>query len=78
MSCWLIGLGERHDVFVLAGPAARSGFLRVELDDPVRASCALTRRMAMMVARAAVWEPMPTVDRDWVLDSATEVAGVRT
>ena len=29
------------------------------------------------VARVAVWEPMPTVDRDWVLDSTTEVAGDR-
>ena len=30
-----------------------------------------------MIARVAVWEPMPTDDRDWALDSATEVAGVR-
>lgn len=30
-----------------------------------------------MIARVAVWEPMPTDDRDWVLDSAADVAGLR-
>lgn len=30
-----------------------------------------------MIARVAVWEPMPTDDRDWVLDSARGIPGVR-
>ncbi|MFD9885769.1 hypothetical protein ACFWZT_30430 [Streptomyces alboflavus] len=29
-----------------------------------------------MIARVAVWEPMPTDDRDWVLDAAASVPGV--
>jgi len=30
-----------------------------------------------MFARVAVWEPMPTDDRQWVLDAAKTVTGVR-
>jgi hypothetical protein len=30
-----------------------------------------------MLARVAVWEPMPTDDRGWVLDAARSVPGVR-
>ena len=30
-----------------------------------------------MFARVAVWEPMPTDDRSWVLDAVKTVAGVR-
>lgn len=30
-----------------------------------------------MIARVAVWEPMPDDDRDWVLEAAAEVPGVR-
>ena len=29
-----------------------------------------------MIARVAVWEPMPTDDRDWVLEAAASVPGV--
>ncbi|GCB42828.1 hypothetical protein [Streptomyces sp. NL15-2K] len=29
-----------------------------------------------MIARVAVWEPMPTDDRDWVLDATATVSGV--
>ncbi|MFB7359900.1 hypothetical protein [Streptomyces gardneri] len=29
-----------------------------------------------MIARVAVWEPMPADDRDWVLDAAAAVSGV--
>jgi hypothetical protein len=29
-----------------------------------------------MIARVAVWEPMPDDDRDWVLDAAAGVPGV--
>ncbi|MFD6889712.1 hypothetical protein [Streptomyces sp. NPDC059957] len=29
-----------------------------------------------MIARVAVWEPMPTDDRGWVLDAAAAVPGV--
>lgn len=29
-----------------------------------------------MIARVAVWEPMPGDDRDWVLDAAAGVPGV--
>ncbi|MDN3021258.1 hypothetical protein [Streptomyces sp. S.PB5] len=29
-----------------------------------------------MIARVAVWEPMPTDDRDWVLEAAAGVPGV--
>jgi len=29
-----------------------------------------------MIARVAVWEPMPTDDRDWVLQAAAAVPGV--
>ncbi|MFI5663515.1 hypothetical protein [Streptomyces sp. NPDC051684] len=29
-----------------------------------------------MIARVAVWEPMPTDDRDWVLEAAATVPGV--
>jgi hypothetical protein len=29
-----------------------------------------------MIARVAVWEPMPTDDRDWVLEAAADVPGV--
>ncbi|MCX5410130.1 hypothetical protein OHA37_40600 (plasmid) [Streptomyces sp. NBC_00335] len=31
---------------------------------------------AAVIARVAVWEPMPTDDRDWVLDAAAAVPGV--
>ncbi|MEU8124171.1 hypothetical protein AB0C21_36130 [Spirillospora sp. NPDC049024] len=30
-----------------------------------------------MIARVAVWEPMPDDERDWVLEAAAEVPGVR-
>ena len=30
-----------------------------------------------MIARVAVWEPMPADDRDWVLEAAATVPGVR-
>jgi hypothetical protein len=30
-----------------------------------------------MIARVAVWEPMPADDRDWVIDAAAAVPGVR-
>ena len=30
-----------------------------------------------LIARVAVWEPMPTDDRDWVVEAATSVPGVR-
>ena len=30
-----------------------------------------------MFARVAVWEPMPTEDRSWVLDAVKSVPGVR-
>jgi hypothetical protein len=30
-----------------------------------------------MIARVAIWEPMPTDDRDWVIEAAATVAGVR-
>ena len=30
-----------------------------------------------MIARIAVWEPMPDDDRQWVLDAAKAVPGVR-
>ena len=30
-----------------------------------------------MIARVAVWEPMPTDDRNWVIDAAADVPGVR-
>ena len=30
-----------------------------------------------MFARVAVWEPMPTDDRSWVLEAARSVPGVR-
>ncbi|HEY8113171.1 MAG TPA: hypothetical protein VII16_09935 [Actinomycetes bacterium] len=30
-----------------------------------------------MIARVAVWEPMPTDDRDWVVEAAASVPGVR-
>ena len=30
-----------------------------------------------MFARIAVWEPMPDDDRQWVIDAAKSVAGVR-
>ena len=30
-----------------------------------------------MFARVAVWEPMPTDDRSWVLEAAQAVPGVR-
>ncbi|MFJ5774671.1 hypothetical protein [Streptomyces sp. NPDC093094] len=29
-----------------------------------------------MIARVAVWEPMPTDDRDWVLKATASVPGV--
>ena len=29
-----------------------------------------------MIARVAVWEPMPDDDRQWVIDAAKNVAGV--
>jgi len=29
-----------------------------------------------MIARVAVWEPMPTDDRQWVIDAAKAVPGV--
>lgn len=29
-----------------------------------------------MIARVAVWEPMPTDDRNWVVDAAATVPGV--
>ena len=29
-----------------------------------------------MIARVAVWEPMPTDDRQWVIDAAKTVPGV--
>ena len=29
-----------------------------------------------MIARVAVWEPMPTEDRSWVVDAAATVPGV--
>lgn len=29
-----------------------------------------------MIARVAVWEPMPDDDRQWVIDAATTVSGV--
>jgi hypothetical protein len=32
---------------------------------------------ATMLARVAVWEPMPTDDRSWVLEAAKSVPGVR-
>ena len=30
-----------------------------------------------MIARVAVWEPMPTDDRDWVIDAIAGIPGVR-
>jgi hypothetical protein len=30
-----------------------------------------------MIARVAVWEPMPDDDRQWVIDAAKTVSGVR-
>ena len=30
-----------------------------------------------MIARVAVWEPMPTDDRDWVIDAVAGIPGVR-
>ncbi len=30
-----------------------------------------------MIARIAVWEPMPDDDRQWVIDAAKAVPGVR-
>ena len=30
-----------------------------------------------MIARVAVWEPMPDDDRQWVIDAAKSVHGVR-
>jgi hypothetical protein len=30
-----------------------------------------------LIARVAVWEPMPTDDRDWVVEAAASVPGVR-
>lgn len=30
-----------------------------------------------MIARIAVWEPMPDDDRQWVIDAAKAVTGVR-
>lgn len=30
-----------------------------------------------MIARVAVWEPMPDDDRQWVIDAAKSVPGVR-
>jgi hypothetical protein len=30
-----------------------------------------------VIARVAVWEPMPTDDRDWVVEAATATPGVR-
>ncbi len=30
-----------------------------------------------MIARVAVWEPMPDDDRQWVIDAAKTVRGVR-
>ncbi len=30
-----------------------------------------------MIARVAVWEPMPDDDRQWVIDAAKTVPGVR-
>lgn len=30
-----------------------------------------------MIARVAVWEPMPSDDRDWVIDAAGTTPGVR-
>lgn len=30
-----------------------------------------------MIARVAVWEPMPEEDRQWVIDAAKTVPGVR-
>ncbi|WP_446214876.1 hypothetical protein [Micromonospora sp. IBHARD004] len=29
-----------------------------------------------MIARVAVWEPMPTDDRDWLVDAMADVPGV--
>jgi hypothetical protein len=37
----------------------------------------LTDRSIIVIARVAVWEPMPTDDRDWVIDAAAGVPGVR-
>jgi hypothetical protein len=34
------------------------------------------REGAHMLARVAVWEPMPTDDRSWVIDAAASVPGV--
>ncbi|MEH6374612.1 hypothetical protein V7793_09790 [Streptomyces sp. KLMMK] len=31
-----------------------------------------------MIARVAVWEPMPTDDRDWVLEATATVPGVHS
>jgi hypothetical protein len=30
-----------------------------------------------MIARVAIWEPMPDDDRQWVIDAAKTVTGVR-
>ena len=30
-----------------------------------------------MIARVAVWEPMPTDDRDWIIDAIAGIPGVR-
>jgi len=30
-----------------------------------------------VIARVAVWEPMPTDDRDWVIDAVAGIPGVR-
>jgi hypothetical protein len=30
-----------------------------------------------MIARVAVWEPMPNDDRDWLIDATRDVPGVR-
>nr|WP_107908960.1 hypothetical protein [Streptomyces chartreusis] len=30
-----------------------------------------------MIAQVAVWEPMPTDDRDWALDATASVAGAQ-
>ena len=30
-----------------------------------------------MIARVAAWEPMPTDDRDWVIDAIAGIPGVR-
>lgn len=30
-----------------------------------------------MIARVAIWEPMPEDDRQWVIDAAKTISGVR-